>query len=727
MDTLFERRATVSEAPRPVRAVPLKPLYTAADIAGLPHLDALPGTAPFMRGPYASMYVQRPWTIRQYAGYADAADSNLAFRTALAEGAQGLSVAFDLPTHRGYDSDHPLAVADVGMAGVAIDSVDDMKRLFDGISLDRVSVSMTMSGAVLPVLAMFIVSAEEGGVPAAQLSGTIQNDILKEFMVRNTWIYPPEPSLRIAGDVVAYLAEHVPRFNAMSVSGYHFQEAGADAVLELALTLANARAYVQGLLDRGMRADDICASLSFFFGIGSDFFVEIAKLRAARLLWSEIATSLGARSPKATALRMHCQTSGFTLAAQQPQNNIVRTTIEAMAAIFGGTQSLHTNAYDEALALPGRSAARLARDTQLIMQYETGLCDTIDPWGGSYMMEALTADLAADTRRMLARIDQEGGVLAVLRSGEVHRWIHESALVTQASIDDGSRVVVGVNRYRQDEGGEDVECREIDGQHVRALQLQRLARLRQTRDNARVERALAALTEGARGEANLLALVIDCVRARATLGECTSALESIWPRDMQDVKRTARFSPGVYGRERSASDAWTAACARVQTLGARLGRAPSVLIGKVGQDGHDRGAKAVAAALADAGFEVTLGPLFSAPNEAVRLALLKKADVLGISSLAGAHLELVRDVFSCVRQQEVPLAVVVGGIIPDAHLPVLMREGVFAVFGPGTDMETVVTRMCDAAEHSALSRAAADASAFDGGFASTAPASQTHP
>jgi len=677
------------------RAVPFKPLYTSADIEGIAHLDSAPGAAPYVRGPYPSMYTQRPWTIRQYAGYADAADSNLAFRAALDGGAQGLSVAFDLPTHRGYDSDHPRALADVGMAGVAIDSVDDMARLFDGIALDRVSVSMTMNGAVLPVLASFIVAAQERGVSAGQLSGTIQNDILKEYMVRNTWIFAPEPSLRIVADVVDYLARHVPRFHAMSISGYHLQEAGADAVLELALTLANARTYVEALLARGRDVDDCCARLSFFFGVGRDFFGEIAKLRAARLLWYEIAQGLGARSPKALALRMHCQTSGLTLAARRPENNIVRTTVEAMAAIFGGTQSLHTNAYDEALALPGRDAARLARDTQLILQHETGVCDTVDPWAGSYMMESLTADVAARVRDTLARIDACGGVLAALRSGDVHRWIHESALAMQARIDDGSQVIVGVNQFRNpdDDDRERVACREIDGQRVRALQLQRIGTLKAKRDGTRVGRALAALTDGARGDANLLELTIDCVRERATLGECTQALEAVWARDDTHARGAGRSGERVYADARAHDVRWRAACERVGALTEKLGRKPRMLLAKLGLDGHDRGAKTVASALADAGFEVTPGPLFATPDEAVRLAREASVDVLGVSSLAGAHLGLVREVLVRLAEWDDAPAVIVGGIVPDAHARALKDEGVFEVFGPGTPLDVIAMRI----------------------------------
>nr|WP_175108423.1 methylmalonyl-CoA mutase [Pararobbsia alpina] len=691
-DFADESRDAVRHGPS---AVPLKALYTASDLEGVSHLGSRPGEAPFVRGPHASMYTQKPWTIRQYAGYADAADSNLAFRTALAEGAQGLSVAFDLPTHRGYDSDDPAAAADVGMAGVAIDSVEDMKRLFRQIPLDRVSVSMTMNGAVLPVLAAFIVAAQESGVRPEALTGTIQNDILKEYMVRNTWIFAPEPSLRIVADVVEYLAERAPRFNAMSVSGYHFQEAGADAVLELALTLSNARTYVDALVTRGMSVERIGERLSFFFGVGTDFFVEIAKLRAARVVWAGIMSELGARGARAQALRMHCQTSGWSLTAQHPQNNIVRTTIEAMAAVFGGTQSLHTNAYDEALALPSADASRLARDTQLIMQHEMGLCDVIDPWAGSYMMESITDDIAGRVRDLMTQIATQGGVVEAIRSGWVQQRIHEAATRTQARIDSGQRVVVGVNRFRSPEADPPSNCLEIDGRQVRARQVRQLAELKTRRDDVLVARALAALADGARdGTGNLLALTIECVRARATIGECTRALEGVWPR----YKMPSRFSSGLYGEARMVDAAWRDACNRVSALVTRLGRLPRVLIAKVGQDGHDRGAKTVAAALTDAGFYVSLGALFRSPGEVVDDAIAAKADVVGISSLSGAHLDLVGEVVRTLRVRRPMAAVVVGGIIPDEHARFLKRNGLFAVLGPGAAMESIVSSFVETVE-----------------------------
>ncbi|MES2007410.1 MAG: methylmalonyl-CoA mutase [Pseudomonadota bacterium] len=667
-----------------------KPVYTAADLDGLRHLGSLPGEAPFVRGPHRSMYAGKPWTIRQYAGFADATASNLAFRQALAQGAQGLSVAFDLPTHRGYDSDHPLAQADVGMAGVAIDSVEDMKRLFDGIALDRVSVSMTMSGAVLPVLAAFLVSAEEAGVPLDQLSGTIQNDILKEYMVRNTWIFAPGPSMRICADVVAYLSRHVPRFNGMSISGYHFQEAGADPVLELALTLANGQEYVRQMAARGLDVDAFCARLSFFFGVGKDFFTEIAKLRAARLLWSGIVRELGATTDRATMLRTHCQTSGWSLAASQPDNNIVRTTVEAMAAVFGGTQSLHTNAYDEALALPSAASARLARDTQLILQHEMGLCDVADPWAGSYMMEALTAQMADKVRALMAEIAAAGGVLAAIDSGWVHERIHRAAVATQADIDEGRRVIVGVNRY-QAGADEAPACLEIDGRQVRAQQAERLSRLKASRDGAAVAQALRALAHAARGgEQNLLPLTMNAIRCRATLGECTQALERVWPRHAM----APRYARQAYGEAVHDSPAWDAARAQVRALAARLGRPPRILIAKLGQDGHDRGAKAVAAALSDAGFAVTLGPLFQSPQDAVAMALHGQVDAVGASSLAGAHLALLPCLIDGLRdglRDGRPGALVfAGGVIPASHARRLRAQGVSAIFGPGATMAAIV-------------------------------------
>lgn len=678
-----------------VRPVPLKPVYTGSDLAGIAHLGSMPGEWPYVRGPHASMYTGRPWTIRQYTGYADAADTNLAFRTALAHGAQGLSVAFDLPTQRGYDSDSPTAWADVGLAGVAIDTADDMAQLFDGISLGMTSVSMTMNGAVLPVMAAFVVAAEEQGVPAAELRGTIQNDILKEYVVRNTWIHAPEPSLRIVADVALWLAQHAPHFNALSVSGYHFQEAGAGAVLELALTLANARAYVDVLKSRGMSSDDACSRMSFFFGVGSDFYTEIAKLRAARLLWAETASACGAESAKARALRMHCQTSGWSLAAQEPENNIVRVTAQAMAAVFGGTQSLHTNAYDEALALPSTAAARLARNTQLILQHETGLCDTVDPWAGSYMMESLTDELAQRVRAELAEIDANGGIIASIKSGRIKQRIQLQATTTQAGVDAGRRTVVGVNRFSSDEPTGEFQPREIDGRYVRAAQARRLESIRASRDSKRVAVALGRLTDAASsGDGNLLALTIECMRARATVGECTRALESVWPRYTAVVENNL----SIYDVNRQGDAAWRAAKLRVAALTSRLGRKPRILIAKLGQDGHDRGAAVVASAMQDVGYEVTQAPLFQEPMAVAERAEAECADVIGISSLSGAHLELVRNLLDELRLRRLSSKVVLGGIVPGAHAHTLTAMGVAAIFGPGMPLDRIAESLCACVE-----------------------------
>ena len=672
------------------RAVPLKRVYTRGDLDGIAHLDSMPGEAPFVRGPFASMYADKPWTIRQYAGYAQAADTNLAFRTALAEGAQGLSVAFDLPTQRGYDSDDPAVSADVGMTGVAIDTVEDMARLFEGIALDRVSVSMTMNGAVLPVLGAFIVAAEESGVPVSQLAGTIQNDILKEFMVRNTGIFAPEPSLRIAADVASHLAQQVPRFNALSVSGYHFQEAGADSVLELALTMANARAYVDRLVEGGMQANDACERMSFFFGVGTDFYVEIAKLRAARLMWSAIAARCGASSGKARALRMHCQTSGWSLTARKPMNNVVRTTVEALAAVFGGTQSLHTNAYDEALALPSAQSARLARDTQLVLQHETGVCDVADPWAGSYMMEALTAAIARRAQTMLDEIDARGGVIESIRSGWIRQLIHESALKAQADIDSGERVIVGVNRFVADDDDERLVPPALDAAQTRTLQARRIAQVKRRRDARRVDRALATLQQAARdGNGNLLALTIECMRARATVGECMRALEVVWPRYAVDLPITER----KIGEMLSSDADWSAACKAVALTRKRLGRAPRVLLGKLGQDGHDRGVRIVGAALADAGFDVKTSPMFAGAAETVELAIQHRVDLIGVSSLAGAHVELVSGLLAQLRERQLHVPVVLGGNIDDAGRYALKEAGVAACFATGASLASIVTHL----------------------------------
>ncbi|MDQ7976889.1 methylmalonyl-CoA mutase [Paraburkholderia sp. SARCC-3016] len=682
------------------RAVTLKPLYTRADTEGLAHLDSLPGEAPFVRGPYASMYTGRRWTIRQYAGYAQAADTNLAFRTALAEGAQGLSVAFDLPTQRGYDSDDPQVAADVGVTGVAIDTVEDMARLFADIALVRTSVSMTMNGAVLPVLAAFIVAAEERGVAAAQLTGTIQNDILKEFITRNTCIFAPEPSLRIAADVVEYLASHAPRFHALSVSGYHFQEAGADPVLELALTMADARAYVRTLVERGMGADDVCEHISFFFGVGTDFYAEIAKLRAARLVWSALAAQCGARSDRARALRMHCQTSGWSLTAQKPLNNVVRTTVEALAAVFGGTQSLHTNAYDEALALPCAASARVARDTQLVLQHETGICDVIDPWAGSYMMESLTADIAARVHALLDEIDGEGGIVGAIRSGWVRERLDRCALEVQAQIESGERAIVGVNGYRQEDDAPDESGAArgpgLDAAQVARHQALRIADVKAKRDIARVGAALRALERAARdGDGNLLALTIDCMRARATVGECTRALEAVWPRHTVALQVGA----GVYRDALSDDPAWRAACDAVARVSAAFGRRPRVLMTKLGQDGHDRGARVVAAALTDAGFDVVASPLFAPAADVCSQAIAARADVIGVSSLSGAHGALVLELLEQLRIRGAAMPVVVGGNLDGESTRLLQAAGVAACFPVGSSVSDIVSGLARISGH----------------------------
>lgn len=688
-DTEVER---VGPNDRRARTVPLRKLYTQRDLEAVAHLGSMPGAWPYVRGPYASMYTDRPWTIRQYTGHADAADSNLAFRTALEQGAQGLSVAFDLATQRGYDSDCVEAWADVGVAGVAIDTADDMVRLFDGIALDATTVSMTMNGAVLPIMAAFVVVAEEQGVPPERIGGTIQNDILKEYMVRNTWIFGPAPSMRIVADVALWLAEHAPRFNALSVSGYHFQEAGADAVLELALTLSNARAYVDTLAARGMPADEACSRLSFFFGVGSDFYTEIAKLRAARLLWAEIAHACGARSPRACALRMHCQTSGWSLTAQEAENNIVRVTAQAMAAAFGGTQSLHTNAYDEALALPSAAAARLARNTQLILQHETGLCDTVDPWAGSYMMESLTDDIATRVRAELAAIDAQGGVIAAIESGWVKRRLLHAAAKTQAQVDSGRRTVVGVNRFVASDPTDEFTVREMDGRHVRAGQARRIAAVKAARDPARVEAVLRRLANAARdGGGNLLALAIDCMRARATVGECTRALESVWPRHTAEVEANGE---GAYGDHRRGDAAWRAAKGCVGRLAQRAGRRPRIVIAKLGQDGHDRGAAVVAAALEDAGFDVLRLPLFQQPICVAAAVQAYGADIVGVSSLSGGHRELVEGLLDELASLRAGIPVVLGGIFPAADARHLKAKGVAASFGPGTPLDAIVEALC---------------------------------
>jgi methylmalonyl-CoA mutase len=659
----------------------VKPLYTAADLQGLPYTDTLPGFEPFVRGPQATMYAVRPWTIRQYAGFSTAEDSNAFYRKALAAGGQGVSVAFDLATHRGYDSDHPRVTGDVGKAGVAIDSVEDMKILFDGIPLDQVSVSMTMNGAVLPVLAGYVVAAEEQGVRQDQLSGTIQNDILKEFMVRNTYIYPPAPSMRIIGDIIEYTAKHMPRFNSISISGYHMQEAGANQALELAFTLADGKEYVKTAMAKGLDVDDFAGRLSFFWAIGMNFYLEIAKMRAARLLWARIMKGFGARKPKSLMLRTHCQTSGWSLTEQDPYNNIVRTTVEAMAAVFGGTQSLHTNSFDEAIALPTEFSARIARNTQLILQEETHITSVVDPWAGSYMMEKLTQDMADAAWAIIEEVDAMGGMTRAVDSGWAKLKIEASAAEKQARIDSGRDVIVGVNKYKLDRH-DAVDILEVDNVKVREGQIARLAKVRASRDGARVQAALAALTEAARtGEGNLLALAIDAIRARATVGEVSDALEQVYGRHRADIQKVT----GVYAAAYDSAEGWDKLRAEIAAFGEVQGRRPRVMIAKLGQDGHDRGAKVVATAFADLGFDVDIGPLFQTPEECARQAIENDVHAVGVSTLAAGHKTLVPAIIAELRRQGADdIVVFVGGVIPQQDYDFLYAAGVKGIYGPGT-------------------------------------------
>jgi len=675
--------------------ITLKALYTAADTATLGFADTFPGIEPFVRGPQATMYVGRPWTIRQYAGFSTAEESNAFYRKALAAGGQGVSVAFDLATHRGYDSDHPRVVGDVGKAGVAVDSVEDMKILFDGIPLDKVSVSMTMNGAVLPVLAGYIVAAEEQGVSQDQLSGTIQNDILKEFMVRNTYIYPPAPSMRIIGDIIAYTSRQMPRFNSISISGYHIQEAGADAALELAYTLADGKEYVRTALAAGLAIDDFASRLSFFFGIGMNFYMEVAKLRAARLLWARIIDEFQPRSAKSKMLRTHCQTSGWSLTEQDPYNNVVRTTIEAMAAVFGGTQSLHTNALDEAIALPTEFSARVARNTQLIIQEETGITNTIDPWGGSYMMESLTQQIADRAWELITEVEEQGGMARAIETGMPKMRIEESAARKQARIDRGEDVIVGVNKYRL-ANEEPVEILEIDNRAVREAQLKRLAAIRARRDEPRVQAALEALTQAAKsGEGNLLALSIDAARLRATVGEISAALEKEWGR----YSASAHTISGVYGSAYAKDEDWAALREDIEGFVERHGRRPRMLVCKMGQDGHDRGAKVVATAFADVGFDIDLSPMFSTPAEVARQAIENDVHVVGASSLAAGHKTLVPELIEELRRQGAgDIVVVAGGVIPRQDYEYLLEAGVKCIFGPGTRIPAAARQVLAAIE-----------------------------
>ncbi len=671
--------------------IDVKPLYTSGDLAGIDFLESLPGQAPFVRGPRATMYANRPWTIRQYAGFSTAEESNAFYRRNLAAGQMGLSVAFDLATHRGYDSDHPRVVGDVGKAGVAIDSVEDMKLLFDGIPLEKMSVSMTMNGAVIPVLAMFVVAGEEQGVEAAQLSGTIQNDILKEFMVRNTYIYPPEPSMRIVADIIEYTAKHMPRFNSISISGYHMQEAGATAEQELAFTIADGLEYVRAALAKGLDVDAFAGRLSFFFAIGMDFFMEVAKLRAARLLWHRVMTQFEPRKPQSLMLRTHCQTSGVSLTEQDPYNNVVRTAVEAMAAVLGGTQSLHTNSFDEALGLPTDFSARIARNTQLILAEETGITDVVDPLAGSYYVESLTNALADEAWALIEEVEALGGMTKAVASGMPKLRIEESAARRQARVDRGEDVVVGVNKYQPDDV-EHVEVLDIDNTKVREEQIAKLQAVRAGRDEAACRAALDALTAGAAGEANLLALAVDAARARATVGEISDAMEAVFGRHRAEIRTISH----VWSKEYEGDADVAELEGEIEAFTAEQGRRPRMLVVKMGQDGHDRGAKVIATAFADLGFDVDVGPLFQTPAEAARDAVENDVHVVGVSSQAAGHKTLVPQLIEELRKAGADDVVVVcGGVIPPKDYDFLEAKGVAAVFGPGTNIPVAARKVLE--------------------------------
>ena len=662
----------------------VKPLYTKQDVVSLPYADTLPGFAPFIRGPQATMYAGRPWTIRQYAGFSTAEESNAFYRKALAAGGQGVSVAFDLATHRGYDSDNARVVGDVGKAGVAVDSVEDMKVLFDSIPLDKVSVSMTMNGAVLPVLAGFIVAAEEQGVKQELLTGTIQNDILKEFMVRNTYIYPPTPSMKIISDIFAYTAKNMPKFNSISISGYHMQEAGANQAIELAFTLADGIEYIKTGVASGMDVDTFAGRLSFFWGVGMNFYLEIAKMRAARLLWCRILENFGAKSAKSKMLRTHSQTSGWSLTEQDPYNNVIRTTIEAMAAVFGGTQSLHTNALDEAIALPTEFSARIARNTQIVIQEETHICNVVDPWAGSYMMEKLTQDMADKAWSIIEEIEKMGGMTKAVESGWAKMQIETCAAEKQACIDSGKDVIVGVNKYKLAKQ-DPIDILDIDNVAVREAQLARLKSIRASRDSAAVKVALDALTKCAEtGEGNLLDLTVKAMRLRATVGEVSDALEKIFGR----FRANNQTISGIYGGVVEGSDNWETIKADIKKFAQAEGRNPRVMIAKLGQDGHDRGAKVVATAFADLGFDIDVGPLFQTPAEAARLAVENDVHAVGVSSLAAGHKTLLPELVKALKDQGADdIIVFAGGVIPAQDYDFLYKAGAKAIFGPGTRIE----------------------------------------
>ena len=666
----------------------IKPLYTAADLeaieaAGFPLTNAMPGVPPYLRGPRATMYANRRWTIRQYSGFSTAAESNHFYRANLAAGQMGLSIAFDLATHRGYDSDHPRVVGDVGKAGVAIDSVDDMKILFDGIPLDRMSVSMTMNGAVLPVLAGYIVAAEEQGVSQEKLSGTIQNDILKEFMVRNTYIYPPGPSMRIVADIIEYTARHMPKFNSISISGYHMEEAGATSVQELAFTLADGLEYVRAALSRGLAIDEFAPRLSFFFGIGMNFFMEIAKLRAARVLWARLMQQFAPQNRASLALRTHCQTSGVSLTEQDPHNNIVRTTIEALAAVLGGTQSLHTNSFDEALALPTPASMRVARNTQLILAEETGIGHVVDPLGGSYYLESLTHSLGEAATALIGEVEALGGMTKAVEAGMPKLRIEAAAARRQAAVDRGEETIVGVNKYQSGETAE-IDLLDVDNSAVRTAQIARLAELRRRRDPERCRLALAALTEAAKsGQGNLLALSIEASRARATVGEISDALETVFTRHRAQIRAVS----GVYGGQYDGDEGFRHMQREIEAFARAEGRRPRMLVVKLGQDGHDRGAKVIATAFADIGFDVDIGPLFQTPEEAARQAVENDVHIVGVSTQAAGHKTLVPALIEALRHEGAgDILVVCGGVIPPKDYDFLKRAGVSAIYGPGTNI-----------------------------------------
>ncbi len=665
-----------------LEGIAVKPLYTSDDTDGLPHMGGIPGAAPFTRGVKATMYAGRPWTIRQYAGFSTAEESNAFYRAALAGGQQGVSVAFDLATHRGYDSDHPRVEGDVGKAGVAIDSVEDMKILFDGIPLDKVSVSMTMNGAVIPILANFIVTGEEQGHDKALLAGTIQNDILKEFMVRNTYIYPPEPSMRIIADIIGYTSEHMPKFNSISISGYHMQEAGANLVQELAFTLADGREYVRTAIAAGMDVDKFAPRLSFFFAIGMNFFMEAAKLRAARLLWSRIMAEFAPKDQKSSMLRTHCQTSGVSLQEQDPYNNVIRTAYEAMSAVLGGTQSLHTNALDEAIALPTDFSSRIARNTQLILQEETGVTNVVDPLAGSYYVESLTNELAEKAWALIEEVEELGGMTKAVASGMPKLRIEESAAMRQANIDRGTEVIVGVNKYRKD-NEDPIDIRDIDNASVRSSQIARIEKTRTTRDQAACDAALAEITRRAKEGGNLLEAAVEAARHRATGGEISMAMEEVFGRHRAEVKTLA----GVYGAAYEGDASFAAIQKSVEDFAEQEGRRPRMLVVKMGQDGHDRGAKVIATAFADIGFDVDVGPLFQTPAEAAQDAVDNDVHVIGISSQAAGHKTLAPQLVKALKDAGAEdILVICGGVIPQQDYQFLYDAGVKAIFGPGTNI-----------------------------------------